>query len=471
MKNLKKNIIILSFILLMLVIPKQTFAVPIVSITSPTNLEQLSSSGTIDVVGTATANTSVNLLLDGNSVGTTSVDGLGDWSLTISNVSAGPHSLEAVVTKQGKTIFSAMGSPGSVNSIDPSNGALNTIANFPISVAQPAPAIAISPDGDTAYASGHTTTNQYLVKVDLLNGATSQVSGLPANSKITTGVFNVAGTKYYAPDSNSGTARVFVIDVASNTLSSTINLGSGLANIATLINGNVYINDFGSSQIHIINPADDTFTSFSPSCTTTDITDEPDNSTSYWVGCSDGNVLEYAVSDNSTLTTVNSGYGSGFPGITRLANSSKIFVTNVFSGNNLKVFDTQTQALLATVPLGAQPWYLVPSYDNTKIVATLPGLGFSGTDIALIDVSDYSVQNITTSGPSLKASSVATQNASSTISFNVAQASSSSSSGNQSNSLASTGQNESLYSIIASIICSISILYSLLRLRTSQYTR
>jgi len=461
MKNFKINITILCSLLFLLVIPKQVFAVPVVSITSPASLEQLSSGGTVNVVGTATANTSVNLLLDGNSVGTTSVDGSGNWSLTLSNVSTGSHSLEAIVTKEGKTLFAAAGSPGSVNSIEPNTGILNTLANMPISITQPAPALAVSPDGDIAYASGYTSTSQYLVKVDLLTGATSQVAGLPINSKITNGVFSADGTKYYAPDSTSGAAQVFVIDVASNTLSSTINIGSGLINVAAFINGEIYLNDFGTAEIHVINPNDDTFTTFSPSCATTDITAEPENSSSYWVGCTNGNILQLAVSDNGTLTTIDSGYGSSVLGITRLLGSTKIFVTNVFSGNDLKVFDTQTQGLLGTVSLGGQPWYLLPSYDNTKIIATLPGVGLSGTNVAVVDVNSYNVQIVDGTGSSLKASNAYTQTASTTTNFSIASLVDSSSENN--NTLAETGDDLIILKITSLITTGLSLLLILFK--------
>ena len=73
-----------------------------VSITSPSEGDEVSATPTFS--GTATAGADVDILVDGNSVGTTTADDNGDWSFTLDEadaLDAGMHTVEVTATLDG----------------------------------------------------------------------------------------------------------------------------------------------------------------------------------------------------------------------------------------------------------------------------------------------------------------------------------------------------------------------------------
>ncbi len=463
MNKLKNNLLrlfltITSGVLALSLTGMTAFALPTVTITSPTSNQQLASGSVLTVTGTAGVNESVQVLFDGTLVAVVTADGSGNWSTTLHNISAAHHTVQAKVT-QNEQVFMATTDMGagtsSMQVLDTTNNSMNTLSNFPISLGSNLVAgSAVSPDNTVAYVGGYQFNPGYLVKINLSTGAVSQVSGVAAGSKISIGSFSPDGTKYYAPNMAGGSESVYVIDVATNAVTSTITLNAGKTyNIASLIGGKVFVNG-PDDRIYVINPVDDSMTNFTPSCGPA-VLIAPDNNdaTSYWVTCASGTIQKLAVADNSLEENIATS-NPGVPYVIHPVGSNKLFVSNAQATSDVEVYDTTNGSLLDTITLPKEAWTLTASSDGSKVFAPMAGSTFDGTDVAVINVADDTFQTVTTGGASLNAVLIPAQSAEANVDFSVVSATGGGTQQNDSNSseLAGTGENTMALVSIATAI-------------------
>lgn len=450
-------------------------ALPSVSITTPTTGQEFTSGQTVPVAGVATPLATVEVLLDGSPFTSVVADGSGDWNTAIPSIVLGSRTVTARVVQAPRAFVAAN---SAVNHINPAAATLNEIDNFPATLGVETGVIAAtSPNGEYVYVSGYQLNLGYLARVEVASGTVSPVAGISGLAQLSVGAFSSDGSKYYAPDVDSGVGAVYVIDVATNTVVTTLTLSSGAHNMAANINDMIYVNDVGTGEIHIIDPTDDTFTTFVPSCATMYLSADPDNPTSYWAGCGDGNVIELLVADNSVVTTIVTGYGGGIPTVTRPANSDQIYITNILAGASVLVHDITTTNLLTTIPLTNGAWSTSVSADGAYVMVPMSGISFDGTDVMLIATSDYSTDTITIGDAAFYGSFVAAQQAEDEVQFSAVAPSAATDDPNQQTAanaettLAATGMNQMVLYGVLYILCALATVYVLRRLHIYSHTR
>lgn len=217
-----------------------------VAITSPT-AGQAFSSGSFTASGTATAGKTITVKVDGNSVGTTLATG-GNWSLNVSGITAGSHSLSAEVN-DGPMAYFANFMSNSVSVVDTNT---NIVAQT-ISTPNGAVGVAYTPDGSKVYVTGFSTSNN----VTVIDTATNTVEATIAVGDNPIGIaINPAGTKAYVTNYVGNT--VSVINLADNTVSGTITVGTSPFGMVFSPDGTrAYVSNSGSGDVTVINTAND----------------------------------------------------------------------------------------------------------------------------------------------------------------------------------------------------------------------
>ena len=311
----------------------------------------------------------------------------------------GSHTLRAVNAEPGLHYFATAGSPSQLHSIDPKTGVIDTRSGFPIDLIGLTPVAITSPDGRYAYASGFYFEQSNLQRVDLQTGAVQQVASYPASVTVNAGAFTTDSTKYYSPNSDG---TISIIDVATNTILQTLDTGAVTHNSAVSIGNRIYASDIDSGQITIINPSDDTFSSFTPMCPSSgkaiSVVPDENDSNSIWVGCHNSNLLKIDKSSHSVLLSIAT--PNNIAGSSTVPGKDQIVVSSP-TAPEVYIFDTNTGTLLRTIIIPAEGFAPVVTSDGSRILLPTPGSSFSNSTAVIIDTSDYSITNLTLSGISL----------------------------------------------------------------------
>lgn len=226
------------------------------------------------------------------------------------------------------------------------------------------------------------TTPDQVALFDTTSDTFSSFVSLPANSLAA--VITPDGTRIYTADSSP--EGVTVIDVATNTIITTIPTAAGPGAFDILVNplGTlVYVSNFTSGYITVV----DTTTN----SVVTDIyvggnlgalSITPDSSTLYVSNFSFGGVIVIDTATNTVSNAIATGYVPGMISIT--PDGSKAFVGNSYS-DTLSVIDLATQTVTNTItfPLGSGPYgsSILPN-GITLYVASINDNTISVIDVA-----------------------------------------------------------------------------------------
>lgn len=390
--------VLASITVLVAVTVSPVFAAPAVTITSPTSNVTVNN-GSIEVKGTAPANKWVRLYIDGTQKTAVQANGSGQWGTTLTNIATGAHALKAVNAESGLSYFATAGSPSQLHSIDPQTGAIDTRPGFPINVAGLTPIAMPSPTGRYIYVGGFVFEAGNLQRVDLDTGVAQQVSGYPSSANAEVGAYSSDGTKYYSPNADG---TITVIDVDSNTILQTITTGATTHNSIVNIGGILYASDSNTGQIYIVNPADNSFTSFAPACPSggkaSAILPDPDNVNTLWVSCSNKTLISIDKSTHAVIVTAS--LPDYLAGISKIPHSNKVVAASPTSPE-VYIVDATSGALLQTITMPATGFAPIATSDGSRVLLATPGGSFSGTDAVIINTADYSVTNLTLPGPTL----------------------------------------------------------------------
>lgn len=417
-------------------------AAPAVTITAPTSASVLANGGSVPVSGTAPANTRVKVLLDGVQASVATTNGSGTWNTTLTNVVKGAHTLKAVNSEPGLHYYATAGSPSQLHSIDPLTGAIDTRSGFPITVAGLTPVALPHPNGNIAYVTGFQFETGNLQKVNLQTGVVQQVPGYP-NQNTNVGAFTPDGSKYYSAN-NDGT--ITIVDVASNTVDQTLVTGATTHNSAVLIDDLIYASDVNTGLITVINPVDNSFTSFAPACPSggkaVSVVPDPDDSNVLWSTCDNGYILKTNKTTHAAIMTA--ALPNAGAGLNKVPGVNKIFVASPAS-TDVYVLDSENGTLLQTITAPATNFAPVSTSDGSRVLLSAPGVSFSGSDAMIINVADYSVVPLNLSGPTLALFSGPDTVAEASVQFTVSEV------------LASTGENIRNISLLAGAVAVLSI--------------
>lgn len=374
-------------------------AAPGITIASPA-VGQNVSSGAVMVSGTATPSRTVQILQGAKILGATVADGAGNWSVNVTSLANGAQNLTAKVIENGPHgYFGAISGSNSINRFSLSSNTLTPGAGYPVAATGTVFFAGRVYGSPAAYFTNVGGTGTAPMKFDMNAPADPvPVIGYPVASTPFAGDFNQAGTKFYSAIAETG--EISVIDVASNTQTSTIAFGGIAQSVRRAPSGLMYASDTTNDQMKIINTSTDTVIgTVAVDCPTGGSIGAASfipGEDSYYVTCAlDGIIKKYSLSSNILIT--NYDISASLPSISSVqfsADNTKMYVSGVvnFPGSDkLAVVDVATGTVDSTIQLTAETFSAILSPDYQYLYAATPGIGFTTTNIDVISTATNTV--------------------------------------------------------------------------------
>jgi YVTN family beta-propeller protein len=235
--------------------------------------------------------------------------------------------------------------------------------------------------------------------VFVIDTATNSVTATPIPAPLNTGIIDVAitpnGAWGYATNAGAfpipGTT-VYVINTATNTVSTTIPVGSGPHGVAITPSGAfAYVTNYLSNAVSVINTATNTVTATVPVGNyAADVAISPNGAFVYVSNLNDNTISVISTATNTVTTTIPVG-GIHPDGIAITPNGVLAYVTNENS-DNVSVINTATNTVSTTIPVG----------DLAAFVAITPDGAFayvSNYESNTVSVIDTTTNTVATTIP------------------------------------------------------------------------
>ena len=360
-------------------------------------LDPTSTTGTISVISTSTNTVTATINTGFDPFGIAiSPDGtkafiLNDVDLANLNVSSGSSTPSLV---------------GDVTIIDTSN----YVETPPIDVGMGPDAIAISPDGSSAYVA-----NSQDNTVSVINVATKSVSSTISVGHVPDAIaFSPDGKTVYVGNSdltctqatpavctygNSGS--VSVISTSSGTVTDTLPMGNSATKnegapsaIAIAPDGSVYVSNGAFNTVSEISPSNNQvtmnsiFVGLAPSAIAmlpaANQPSYPHTNLAYVTNFDDNTISVVDTATNEVLSSI--GVGSGPDGVAVTPDGSKAYVAN-FDANTVSVVDTVVGAVSSTISVGQGPSAVAISPDGSRAYVA----NFTDGTVSVINTSSDTV--------------------------------------------------------------------------------
>jgi len=194
----------------------------------------------------------------------------------------------------------------------------------------------------------------------------------------------VAAPFAYIP--NGGSNNVSVIDTASNTVVSTIAVGSGPIGVAVNATGTrVYVSNLVSNSVSVIDTATNAASATVPvGASPGGIAVNPAGTRVYVANLDAGSVSVIDTGTNAVTATVTVGASPG--GVAVNPAGTRVYVPNS-DGSTISVIDAATNAVIASVTVGASPQAVALNSAGTRMYATID----STSSVSIIDTATNSV--------------------------------------------------------------------------------
>jgi YVTN family beta-propeller protein len=193
-------------------------------------------------------------------------------------------------------------------------------------------------------------------------------------------------TRTYAYIANPSSNNVSVIDTATNTLISTVDVGQFPLGIAVTPDGKkVYVANSNSNNISVIGAATKTVTvTINAGNTPRGVAVTPNGKKVYVANYGSNNVSVIDTATNTVTATVNVGQ---FPlGVAVTTDGTKVYVAN-YGSNNVSVIDTVTNKVTVIVNVGKWPFGVAVTPDGTKVYVA----NSNSNNISVIDTATKNV--------------------------------------------------------------------------------
>jgi DNA-binding beta-propeller fold protein YncE len=430
MKRLSQIFLSLIIVLLSALPWASASAAPSVAITSPTSGAQVAGTS-FTVTGTASANHQITVKVNGATVGTTTSNGSGNWSLNVANQAAGAKTVEATASIQYAYIASINPSPR----LSVVNTVTNQFVGAGVSTTDAQQSGAVSPDGTQMVTVGGYPENSAIKVWDLSdpaspilsdtitavndyaswvtyskNGEYFYVSSLESDfsastirryqssdTSVTSDVSSVDqagpismalsadGTELYASNliGSGGNASISVIDTATNSQTDTFTIGAA-GSFWRIFNGannqgyGVVYNDNNIIPIDFTARTTDTAIAVGTNPTTGRF--NSDNSLLYVSNLNSNNVSIVNTASNTVVDT-KSVTGPGDLGLTDMSINKVVVaepsISTVFIGNATTFSDSVSLTAQSASPAGVA---MSPLFSSTTSVSfTLTGSSLADT--------------------------------------------------------------------------------------------
>jgi YVTN family beta-propeller protein len=282
-------------------------------------------------------------------------------------IKVGTNPTGVAVSPDGAKVYIANENGRSISVIDAaSNSVLNTIdlvSNPPYN--QHPFGLAVSPDGSKLYISTrsrHESTEAIgSAYINVFNTTTySLIATITTESPDGPNGLIVSpdGTKLYATN-NSTTGKVYVINTATNSVATTINVGTKPYGIAIKPDGSkVYVANQNDATVSVINTADNTVATFpigtTATTTLTGVALSADGARLYVTDALGHTLKVINTSDNEILTSISTG-GQKPIGVSIAPDGKKVYVANANS-NTVSVINPATNLATNVISVGTEPW-------------------------------------------------------------------------------------------------------------------
>jgi len=203
--------------------------------------------------------------------------------------------------------------------------------------------------------------------VNVINTQTGAV--VAANLPVGTSPAGVAispdGSKVYV--ANTGSSSISVIDIATNTVTTTIAGGSKPYSLVVTPDGSrIYASDLGNNSVTVINTATGQIIGnpIKVGNQPENICVTPDGNTVYVINSVDGTVSVISTLVNAVIATITNVNSPGNMCISR--DGKQLYVTNG-ALNTVSVISTATNTITATIPVGYEPFGIAISPDGGRL--------------------------------------------------------------------------------------------------------
>jgi gliding motility-associated-like protein len=196
----------------------------------------------------------------------------------------------------------------------------------------------------------------------------------------------------YAYIANSNQNTVSVVNTVTNTVVSTINVGSYPLGVATASNGLVYVSNYKDGTISVINTNTNTVRStFIAGSGPFGIVVSPNGKFLYAANALGNNVTVINTANGSSVAVIP--VGTQPVGIAITADGSQLFVSNSKS-NSITVINTATNQVVATINVGGDPEGMEISPDG----GVLYEANSNANTVDIISTSNYAIEASITVG-------------------------------------------------------------------------
>ena len=222
--------------------------------------------------------------------------------------------------------------------------------------------------------------------VFVVNVATNTVTTSIAVGSYPRGVsVSSDGRKVYV--ANEGNNSVSVINTSTNTVTATIPVGSVPLGVSVSPNGSkVYVTNYGLNTVSVIDTTTNTVTATITVGTSPEgISVSPDGSKVYVANNNSASVSVINTSTNTVTSTIT--VGTQPYGISVSPDGSKVYVTNSADGT-VSVISSSTNTVTNTIAVGSNPVGVVVSHDGNNVYV-------ANSNSASVSVINTSTNNIT----------------------------------------------------------------------------
>lgn len=428
---------VISVFLFTLLSTPYAHAANTISIFTPSSGAQITGSEFV-TSGTATANSRITVKVNGVSVGTTTSNASGNWSLVVTNQAAGAKTVEATASTQLYYANSInIGTPASslmykINTLD--NSVVGTFVTsgggFPFFLWQP------NTDFTKAYGVLPQLSSPDVSVVDLVNESVTQftmsgTSPVPADA-----AFNADDTRVYIGDSANDVVQIY--NTSTNASTGTV----ALSDSPSVLTKRPFSNQIWvatTSAIEVIDTQTNTvIDTYGAGTTYGNLIFSSDGSRAY---ITVGNEVRVFDADDGTLLDTLTTSGGSFIGGLAINDAGTRFYASQSDSNAVDVFDLQTSSIVATITVQSGPVSVILAESESKLYVTNPNLsgGANGTTISVINTTNNTVEDtLTTSGAPFIGHLAPMQTATASVSFAITDS-----------SLANTGTNMRAILLIA----------------------
>lgn len=363
-----------------------------IAITSPTNNATINNSS-FTVTGTATPNRTITVKINGASVGTTTSNAGGTWSLDVSGQSYGPKTIEATASGQLIYVNVLSTSDFSTSRMARINTLTNTVeSSFPIYLGSNQWPInwKANPSFTKAYGVAPYLNSDTVWVMDFVTGSTTSFT-LPGTGQRGASIaYNTDGSEVFITD-NANTDVIAYDTMTDTQIGSAIPTGTAPhSNMRRPGTNELWLDNSGSSTIEVIDMNTKavlhTYLIAGPP---NGLTFSPDGQTAY-VGLD--NTL--AVVDANTGVTTDTITGTDTPEYLQISSDGKRVYSSHPQNTTVDVFNVETLSLESTITgLPQGTWGLALNEDNSRLYVTSPNLfgGLNGTTISVVNTANNAI--------------------------------------------------------------------------------